>query len=121
MSNVLDDYLTEEQLAVELDKSPRTLIRWLLDTIRTGSAPGKGKPLEHWHATLTQPIPNGTRNSTLAEITGKLLFHEINLILIRDLMLCVNETRCDPPLSLEEVETVVASVARTHLRNNGHE
>ena len=27
-SGVLDDYLTENELAVELDRSPRTLARW---------------------------------------------------------------------------------------------
>ena len=91
---------------------------WLHEKMAT-TGDGKGRPLEEWHAVLTQPIPNGARNSTLAEITGKLLFHDINLILVRDLLVCVNATRCDPPLSMDEVEAVVASVARTHLRKAG--
>jgi hypothetical protein len=90
---------------------------WLHRLMAGSSAPGKGKPLEHWHATLTEPIPNGTRNSTLAEICGKLLFHDVNLVLVRDLLVCVNAARCDPPLTIEEVETITVSVARTHLRN----
>jgi len=28
MSNVLEEYIPDEQLAAELDKSPRTLARW---------------------------------------------------------------------------------------------
>ncbi len=90
---------------------------WLHALITEPSAPRKGKPLEHWHETLTQPIPNGTRNSTLAEICGKLLFHDVNLVLVRDLLVCVNATRCDPPLTVAEVETITASVCKTHLRN----
>ncbi len=94
---------------------------WLHQLISETSAPGRGKPLEHWHETLTQPIPNGTRNATLAEICGKLLFHDVNLVLIRDLLVCVNVARCDPPMTVEEVETITASVARTHLRNNNRD
>ena len=89
---------------------------WLHQLVAASSASGKGKPLEHWHETLTQPIPNGTRNATLAEICGKLLFHDVNLVLVRDLLICVNATRCEPPMAIEEVETIAASVARTHLR-----
>ena len=89
---------------------------WLHEKMATNVG-GKGRPLEEWHAVLTQPIANGTRNATLAEITGKLLFHDVNLVLIRDLLVCVNATRCEPPVELDEVEAIVASVARTHLRN----
>ncbi len=88
---------------------------WLIDKIEQPSN-GKGRPLEDWHAVLTQPIPNGARNSTLAEMTGKLLFHDVNLVLIRDLLICVNATRCEPPVSIDEIEQIVYSVARTHLR-----
>jgi Bifunctional DNA primase/polymerase, N-terminal/Primase C terminal 1 (PriCT-1) len=87
---------------------------WLIKDV-TGSA-GKGKPLEDWHRILTQPIPNGRRNATLASIVGKLLFHDLNLILIRDLLLSINVAQCDPPLPVEEVESVIVSVAQTHLR-----
>ena len=94
---------------------------WLIEATSWPASKAKGKPLEDWHATLTQPIPDGERNATLASIAGKLLHDGVNLILIRDLLLCVNTARCTPPLSGEEVETIVASVARTHLRNNGND
>src|SRR5262249_40021948 len=46
----------------------------LLTMIGTAKGNGKaGKPLEHWHTVLTQPIHNGERNATLASITGKLV------------------------------------------------
>ena len=89
---------------------------WLIELMAETAQPGKGRPLEAWHDVLTQPIPNGTRNGTLAEICGKLLFHGVNLVLVRDLLVCVNIARCDPPLTVAEVETITASVCRTHLR-----
>jgi hypothetical protein len=87
---------------------------WVHDLIGT-NLPRQGKPLEYWHSILTHKIANGTRNSTLASIAGKLLFHDVNVALIYDLVSCVNEARCDTPLSAAEVEAIVLSVGRTHL------
>ena len=94
--------------------------QWLLDRM-TKCEEGKGKPLEEWHATLTTPIPSGQRNSTLASITGKLLFHNVNLVLVGDLIRAVNVARCQPPLSGAEVDQIVCSVAQTRLRGAANE
>jgi hypothetical protein len=87
---------------------------WLQSLIE---ANGKnGKPLEHWHRTLTAPIHEGERNNTLASITGKLLHCGLtDGILLYDLIACVNASRCVPPLAVSEVETIVISMIRTHL------
>jgi hypothetical protein len=98
--------------AAELANAPDWLIKDLADP-----AKGKGKPLEHWHKTLLEPIPQGRRNTTLLSIAGKLLFHDVNVILARDLLLAVNIARCDPPLSADEVDSVIVSCAKTYLRN----
>lgn len=92
---------------------------WLYQIASHSEGPGKGKKLEEWHKTLTGVIPAGSRNTTLASIAGKLLFHDVNLILLRDLLLCINDARCDPPLSVSEVDRIVASVATTHLNSAG--
>ena len=84
---------------------------WLIKAL-ADPAKGKGKPLEHWHKTLLEPIPQGCRNTTLLSIAGKLLFHDVNLILARDLLLAVNIARCDPPLSVDEVDSVIVSCAK---------
>jgi len=91
---------------------------WLLTKIGTAKGNGKaGKPLEHWHTVLTQPIHNGERNATLASITGKLLQMGVtDAVLIYDLVNCVNLARCEQPLSPSEIETIVISVMRTHLK-----
>jgi hypothetical protein len=86
-----------------------------------GKAGKVGKALEHWHATLTQPIHNGARNSTLTSIAGKLLHAGLDVILTYDLLMCVNAARCEQPLSASEIETIAISVGRTHLRKASHD
>ena len=88
---------------------------WLVSALAEPET-GKGRTLEAWHGLLTAPIPNGQRNDTLAAIAGKLLFDGVNLIMIRDLLQGYNLGRCDPPLPGPEIDNLVASVARTHLR-----
>jgi len=91
---------------------------WLITKISTVKTNGKaGKPLEHWHTVLTEPIRNGQRNATLASIAGKLLHSGLkDGFLLYDLVMCVNIARCEQPLSAGEVETIVISVIRTHLK-----
>ena len=91
---------------------------WLHALINGGnSGAAKGKPLEHWHTALTEPIRNGERNTTLASICGKLLHAGLkDGFLLYDLIMCVNIARCAQPLSASEVETIVISVVRTHIK-----
>jgi Bifunctional DNA primase/polymerase, N-terminal/Primase C terminal 1 (PriCT-1) len=77
----------------------------------------EGKPLEHWHCVLINEISRGTRNSTLASVCGKLLHSGLNdVALLLDVMLCINEARCNPPLKNSEMATIISSVVRAHLR-----
>ena len=96
---------------------------WLIDLLGSKSNNGaKGKPLEHWHRLLTQTLHNGERNSTLASLCGKLLHTGLHdLTLLYDVMLCINVARCEQPLPETEIETIVASVVRTHLKRLRHE
>lgn len=92
---------------------------WLIAMI--GAAKGSngkaGKPLEHWHKVLTEPIRNGERNATLASIAGKLVHYGVrDLVLLYDLVMCVNLARCEQPLSPVEVETIVISVLKSHFK-----
>ena len=78
---------------------------------------GQGKPLEHWHGVLTGQISEGTRNSTLASACGKLVHSGLSdVVLLLDVMLCINDARCNPPLGYHEVNNIVSSVLRRHLR-----
>ena len=94
---------------------------WLVTKIEAAKANSKvGKPLEHWHSVLTEPIRNGERNTTLASIAGKLVHCGLrDVILIYDLLMCVNIARCEEQLSADEVETIVISIIQRHLRGRG--
>jgi hypothetical protein len=91
---------------------------WLVTKIEAAKANSKvGKPLEHWHSVLTEPIRNGERNTTLASIAGKLIHSGLHdVVLIYDLLMCVNIARCEQQLPADEVETIVISVMQRHLR-----
>jgi hypothetical protein len=78
---------------------------------------GQGKPLEHWHRVLTDNIREGMRNATLASVCGKLIhFGLTDVVLLFDVMSCINEARCNPPLTSREVDNIVSSVLQSHLR-----
>ena len=94
---------------------------WLHELIHGGtsnvSRDAKGKPLEHWHRVLTHTVRNGERNTTLTSVCGKLLHAGLSdLTLLYDVMLCINAARCEQPIPETEVETIVASVVRSHLK-----
>jgi Bifunctional DNA primase/polymerase, N-terminal/Primase C terminal 1 (PriCT-1) len=94
--------------------------RWLSNLLigkPNGHCHRQAKSLEHWHSASTSTIPNGARNSTLTSICGKLLRAGLTeLPFLYDVMCCINTARCEEPLPDAEVHTIVASVARTHLR-----
>jgi hypothetical protein len=90
---------------------------WLHALVDSDSAGKAGKPLEHWHKVLTEPIRDGQRNVTLASLTGKYLHMGVNdAFLLFDTIMCINLARCEPPLSADEIEVIVSSVIRRHLR-----
>jgi Primase C terminal 1 (PriCT-1) len=96
---------------------------WLLELVSATSAKdgAKGRPLEDWHKLLTEPLKNGERNVTLTSICGKLLHSGVtDLILLLDIMQCVNIARCEQALPDDEIDTLVRSVVRTHLKKLRH-
>jgi hypothetical protein len=66
------------------------------------------------------PIVEGTRNETLASLAGYLIRAHLDIHLIRHIVQLWNAAHCVPPLDDDEASNVVASVARTHLRNYPH-
>jgi hypothetical protein len=94
---------------------------WLHEFLSASDAKKAGKPIEHWHATLTRAIANGERNVTLTSIAGKMVHAGVDAILAYDLLTCVNLARCTEPLPAEDIETIVLSVSRAHLKKlRGH-
>ncbi len=92
------------------------LPHWFIDTTRATSQSGHG--LAHWRSLVRQGVAEGERNSTLASLTGHLLWHGIDPEVALELLLAWNRVRCRPPLPDEEVASVVQSIARLHERSH---
>jgi hypothetical protein len=63
---------------------------------------------------VQEGVSEGERNSTVASLTGHLLWHGVDPQVALELMLAWNRLRCRPPLDDEEVARVVASITHLH-------
>lgn len=59
-------------------------------------------------------MPEGQRNSTIASLTGHLLWHGVDAAVVLELLLAWNRLRCRPPLDDAEVVEVVGNILRLH-------
>ena len=87
---------------------------WFLDLLRHASQ--GGHPLAHWRHLVHEGVAEGERNSTLASLTGHLLWRGVDPEVALELLLGWNRLRCRPPLPDDEVARVVQSIARLHER-----
>jgi len=88
---------------------------WLLHEA-TGVPQRRGHTLDYWRNLVTEGVPEGERNNTIASLTGHLLWHGVDPDVVQELLLCWNRIRCHPPLSDEEVVRTVDSITRLHER-----
>ena len=91
---------------------PAPLPAWLVER----DAQQTGHPLAYWRDLVIHGVDAGSRNATIASLTGHLLWHGVDTEVVTELMLCWNRVRCRPPLSDAEVVGVVASISRLHDR-----
>lgn len=86
---------------------------WLL---RLAKAPfaKRGHSMAYWRALVEDGVTEGVRNTTIASLAGRLLWHGVDPAVVCELLLCWNRVRCRPPLDDAEVARTVASIARTH-------
>jgi hypothetical protein len=90
--------------------TPAALPRWLLGA----SSVRAGRSLAEWRQLVREGVPEGQRNSTLASLTGHLLWHGVDSEIALELMLAWNRVRCRPPLDDAEAATVVQNIIRLH-------
>jgi hypothetical protein len=93
------------------DTAPVPLPRWLM-TATGGLRPRR--TLDDWRRLAREGVPEGQRNSTIASLTGHLLWHGVDPQVALELLLAWNRTRCRPPLDDAEVARVVQSIMRLH-------
>jgi hypothetical protein len=92
----------------ELPRAP--LPRWLL----TAAGVRTRRTLGDWRQLVHDGVSQGQRNSTLASLTGHLLWHGVDPDIALELLLSWNRDRCRPPLDDAEVAQVVQSITRLH-------
>ena len=101
------------------EMAPAALPRWLLFAGAfagsfAGNAPRARRSLADWRRLVEEGVPEGERNTTIASLTGHLLWHGVDSQVALELMLAWNRLRCRPPLDDEEVARVVASITKMH-------
>lgn len=93
---------------VPLAPLPRWLIAGPDGTI------GPGHDFAYWRALVREGVDEGRRNTTIASLTGHLLWHGIDSRVALELLHAWNRVRCRPPLPDDEVAQVVESITRLH-------
>ncbi|HEX8011513.1 MAG TPA: bifunctional DNA primase/polymerase [Casimicrobiaceae bacterium] len=73
---------------------------------------------EHWRELSRRDVHAGERNNTIASFAGHLIWHGVDREVVLELLLAWNRTRCDPPLTDDEVARTVASIAGLHMRRH---
>ncbi len=85
--------------------------RWLIAPIHGARI---GRSVSDWRQLVREGVAEGQRNSTIASLTGHLLWHNVDPCVALELMLAWNRMRCRPPLDDAEVADVVASITKLH-------
>jgi len=91
------------------------LPNWLMLAF-LGTAHRPGHHLSHWRELIRKGVEEGARNTTIASLSGHLLWHGVDPQIVLELLLCWNQQRCTPPLDGNEVAEVVANITRLHNR-----
>lgn len=94
------------------------LSRWLIAPIQGLRV---GRSLSDWRHLVKEGVAEGQRNSTIASLTGHLLWHNVDPDVALELLLAWNRMRCRPPLDDTEVARVVASITKLHDFENAFE
>jgi len=87
------------------------LPRWLILPIQ---GPRAGRSLSDWRQLVREGVAEGQRNSTIASLTGHLLWHNVDSDVALELLLAWNRMQCRPPLEDAEVAQIVASITKLH-------
>jgi hypothetical protein len=94
------------------DVALAALPRWLL--LPTGGGRARHS-LADWRRLVQEGVPEGQRNSSIASLTGHLLWHQVDPQVVLELLLAWNRVRCRPPLDDAEVAQVVANIVKLHF------
>ena len=97
------------------DVALAALPRWIL--LESGGIRVRRTPSD-WRRLAREGVPEGQRNSSIAALTGHLLWHQVDPEVVLELLLSWNRMRCRPPLQDAEVAQVVSNIVRLHFNEN---
>jgi len=97
------------------DVALAALPRWIL--LESGGIRARRTPSD-WRRLVREGVPEGQRNSSIAALTGHLLWHQVDPEVVLELLLSWNRMRCRPPLQDAEVAQVVSNIVRLHFNEN---
>ena len=90
---------------------------WLLAKITGADGDGAAPmPPSAWRALIANGVTEGSRNNTVAKVSGYLLRRFVDPLVVLELAQIWNVARCTPPLAAEDVARIVNSIAGKELR-----
>jgi len=97
--------------------APDWLLAKITDANGNGAAP---TPLSEWRVLIASGVAEGSRDNTVAKVSGHLLRRYIDPHVVLTLLQSWNTTHCTPPLPAEDVERIVNSIAGKELQRRLH-
>ena len=91
---------------------------WLLARI-TPTSNGAPAPATEWRALVRGGVEEGQRNQSVTRLAGYLLRRHLDAIVVLEMLTAWNAARCRPPLDVDEVTTIVDSIAARELKRRG--
>jgi hypothetical protein len=89
---------------------------WLLARIGKPSAAALPTPPAEWRDLVRDGVGEGRRNQTVTRLAGYLLRRHVDPLVALELLTTWNATRCQPPLAVAELATIVDSIAGRELK-----
>jgi putative DNA primase/helicase len=97
---------------------PAWLLARALTSTTDGTAGGKvlPAPTGDWRGIVVNGAGEGVRDCTAARLTGYLLRHRVDPLVVLGLLHAWNESRCSPPLPAADIERIVDSICGKELK-----
>jgi hypothetical protein len=88
---------------------------WLLNMI-TSPRGTTGEVTEGWRTLARDGADDGYRNDTLTRFVGHLLSRHVDPEMVLDIAFAINDARIRPPMTRNEVTSIVDSISATELK-----
>jgi hypothetical protein len=88
---------------------------WMVEALVPRIGSSEVRPSDEWAALIRGPIVEGQRNNSIARLAGHLFRRRPAPRVVLEIVRAVNDSRCKPPLSDEELARTVDSIAAREL------